>query len=175
MTQSSSSASSPVKAVMHTSKGDIKIELFANIAPVTVANFVNLAANGYYDDLNFHRVIPDFMIQGGCPNGSGTGGPGYRFEDECSPKARHDRPGILSMANSGPGTNGSQFFITHVETAWLDGRHTVFGRVENAADQAVVDSIRVGDTISGIDVTGAEDLLASQADRVKQWNKVLAG
>jgi len=160
---------------MHTSKGDIKIELFADIAPVTVANFANLAINGYYDKLNFHRVIPDFMIQGGCPNGTGTGGPGYRFEDECSPKARHDRPGILSMANSGPGTNGSQFFITHVETAWLDGRHTVFGRVEDAQDQAVVDSIRVGDTISSIDITGAQNLLSSQADRVKQWNKVLAG
>jgi len=175
VTQSSSPASSPVKAVMHTSKGDIKIELFADIAPVTVANFANLAINGYYDKLNFHRVIPDFMIQGGCPNGTGTGGPGYRFEDECSPKARHDRPGILSMANSGPGTNGSQFFITHVETAWLDGRHTVFGRVEDAQDQAVVDSIRVGDTISSIDITGAQNLLSSQADRVKQWNKVLAG
>ncbi len=168
-------SSSPVKAVMHTSKGDIKIELFADIAPVTVANFVNLAGNGFYDELNFHRVIADFMIQGGCPNGSGSGGPGYRFEDECSPKARHDRPGILSMANSGPGTNGSQFFITHVETAWLDGRHTVFGRVEDAHDQKVVDSIRVGDTISSIEITGAQDLLSSQADRVKQWNAVLAG
>lgn len=168
-------SSSPVTAVMHTSKGDIKILLFADIAPVTVANFVNLALNGYYDELNFHRVIPDFMIQGGCPNGTGTGGPGYRFEDECSPKARHDRPGILSMANAGPGTNGSQFFITHVETAWLDGRHTVFGRVEDAEDQAVVDSIRVGDTISAIDIEGAENLLNSQAERIKQWNAVLAG
>ena len=168
-------SSSPVKAVMHTSKGDIKIELFAEIAPITVANFVNLAMSGFYDELNFHRVIPDFMIQGGCPNGSGAGGPGYRFEDECSPKARHDRPGILSMANAGPGTNGSQFFITHVATAWLDGKHTVFGRVEDAQDQAVVDSIRAGDTISTIDVTGAEDLLDSQADRVQQWNAVLAG
>jgi len=168
-------SSSPVKAVMHTSKGDIKLRLLADIAPLTVANFVNLAANGYYNDLNFHRVIPDFMIQGGCPNGSGTGGPGYRFEDECSSKARHDGPGVLSMANSGPGTNGSQFFITHVATSWLDGRHTVFGRVEDAQDQAVVDSIRVGDIISGIDIIGAEDLLRSQADRIKQWNAVLAG
>jgi len=167
-------SSSPVKAVMHTSKGDIKIQLFADIAPVTVANFVNLALKGYYNELNFHRVIPDFMIQGGCPNGSGTGGPGYKFEDECSPNARHDRPGILSMANAGPGTNGSQFFITHVETAWLDGRHTVFGRVEDAQDQAVVDSIRVGDTISAIEITGAKDLLNSQSDRVKQWDAVLS-
>ena len=175
MTEQSAQASSPVKAVMHTNKGDIKINLFADIAPLTVANFVNLVANGFYDELKFHRVIPNFMIQGGCPNGSGTGGPGYRFEDECSPKARHDRAGILSMANAGPGTNGSQFFITHGETTWLDGKHTVFGCVEGASDQAVVDSIMMGDTISGIDITGAEAVLSSQADRVKQWNAVLAG
>lgn len=167
--------SNQVKAVVHTSKGDIKINLYADIAPLTVANFVNLVANGFYDDLKFHRVIPNFMVQGGCPNGSGTGGPGYSFEDECSPKARHDRAGILSMANAGPGTNGSQFFITHGETSWLDGKHTVFGCVEDASDQAVVDSIVMGDIISGIDVTGAEAVLSSQADRVKQWNAVLAG
>ncbi len=175
MSELSSQMNSPVKAVMHTSKGDIKINLFADIAPITVANFVNLAANGFYDDLNFHRVIPNFMIQGGCPNGTGTGGPGYRFEDECSPKARHDRAGVLSMANSGPGTNGSQFFITHVETGWLDGKHTVFGCVEDASDQAVVDSIEMGDRISGIDIMGAEAVLSSQEDRIKQWNAVLAG
>ncbi len=175
MSESSGQANSPVKAVIHTSKGDIRINLLADIAPVTVANFVNLAANGFYDNLNFHRVIPNFMIQGGCPNGSGTGGPGYRFEDECSSRARHDGPGVLSMANAGPGTNGSQFFITHVETAWLDGKHTVFGRVEDASDQAVVDSIAVGDTISGIDISGAEALVEAQADRIRQWNSVLAG
>ena len=166
---------SPVKAVVHTNKGDINIQLFADIAPLTVANFANLANSGYYDKLSFHRVIPNFMVQGGCPNGTGTGGPGYPFEDECSPKAKHDRPGILSMANAGPGTNGSQFFITHVETGWLDGRHTVFGCVESAEDQAVVDSIEMGDTISTIDITGAEDVLAAKADRVQQWNAVLAG
>ncbi|HET6565609.1 MAG TPA: peptidylprolyl isomerase [Xanthomonadales bacterium] len=165
----------PVKAVIHTSKGDIKINLLADIAPVTVANFANLANSGFYDNLNFHRVIPNFMIQGGCPNGSGTGGPGYRFEDECSSRARHDGPGVLSMANAGPGTNGSQFFITHVETSWLDGKHTVFGRVEDAGDQAVVNSIVGGDTISSIEISGAEDLLSAQADRVKQWNEVLGG
>lgn len=175
MTHSNSPANSSVSAVIHTSKGDIKINLFADIAPITVANFANLAANGFYDELNFHRVIPNFMIQGGCPNGSGTGGPGYRFEDECSSKARHDGPGVLSMANAGPGTNGSQFFITHIATAWLDGKHTVFGRVVDAADQAVVNSIQVGDTISSITISGAEELFSAQADRVKQWNAVLAG
>jgi peptidyl-prolyl cis-trans isomerase B (cyclophilin B) len=171
VTDSNSSA----KAVVHTSKGDINIRLFSDIAPLTVANFANLANTGFYDNLNFHRVIPNFMVQGGCPNGTGTGGPGYRFEDECSPKARHDKPGVLSMANAGPGTNGSQFFITHVETSWLDGKHTVFGCVEGASDQAVVDSIEVGDSISSIEVNGAEDVLSSKADRVSQWNAVLAG
>ena len=120
---------SKVTAVMHTSKGDIRLKLYPEQAPVTVANFVNLAKRGYYDGLTFHRVIPDFMIQGGCPQGTGTGGPGYRFEDECSTELAHDAPGKLSMANAGPGTNGSQFFITHVETPWLDGRHTVFGAI----------------------------------------------
>jgi len=167
------STTSAVSAVMHTNKGDIKLQLFADKTPVTVANFVNLANRGFYDNLTFHRVIPDFMIQGGCPRGTGTGGPGYRFEDECTSSLRHDAPGILSMANAGPGTNGSQFFITHVPTAWLDGKHTVFGSVLDADDQAVVDSIVAGDTISGIDVSGAEELLSSQSDRVAQWNEVL--
>jgi len=160
---------------MYTSKGEIKLRLYAEQAPVTVANFVNLAKQGFYDDLTFHRVIPDFMIQGGCPNGSGTGGPGYRFEDECSAALRHDAPGRLSMANAGPGTNGSQFFITHVVTPWLDGRHTVFGSVVDSADQAVVDAIVVGDTIKGIEISGAEDLLNLQAERISEWNAVLAG
>ena len=162
-----------VSAVIHTSKGDIKLRLFAAKAPVTVANFVNLAKRGYYDGLKFHRVIPDFMIQGGCPHGTGTGGPGYRFEDECSPDLRHDAPGKLSMANAGPGTNGSQFFITHVETPWLDGRHTVFGEVINADDQAVVDAIVVDDVLESIDVEGEEAILAAQADRVSAWNDIL--
>jgi peptidyl-prolyl cis-trans isomerase B (cyclophilin B) len=164
-----------VSAVMRTSKGEIKLRLFANEAPVTVANFVNLARQGFYDNLTFHRVIPDFMIQGGCPKGSGTGGPGYQFEDECTPALRHDAPGVLSMANAGPGTNGSQFFITHVKTPWLDGRHTVFGSVVDSADQAVVDAIVVGDTISAIDVSGADELLRSQAERVSAWNAILQG
>jgi peptidyl-prolyl cis-trans isomerase B (cyclophilin B) len=164
---------SNVSAVVHTSKGDINLRLFADQAPVTVANFVNLAQRGYYDGLTFHRVIPDFMVQGGCPQGTGTGGPGYRFEDECTSERLHDAPGKLSMANAGPGTNGSQFFITHVETPWLDGRHTVFGEVLGADDQTVVDSIVVGDTISSIDVSGGEAVLENQADRVKDWNEVL--
>jgi len=170
MTESEMSAP---RAEIQTSRGTIKLRLFADSAPVTVANFANLAQRGYYDGLNFHRVIADFMIQGGCPHGTGTGGPGYRFEDECTSERRHDAPGKLSMANAGPGTNGSQFFITHVATPWLDGKHTVFGEVLGAEDQAVVDAIRQGDSIDSIRVTGADDLLASLADRVAQWNRSL--
>jgi len=162
-----------VSAVLKTSKGDIKLQLFADKAPVTVANFVNLAKRGYYDGLTFHRVIPDFMIQGGCPHGTGTGGPGYRFEDECTPALKHDAPGKLSMANAGPGTNGSQFFITHVATPWLDGRHTVFGAVLDDNDQAVVDAITVGDTIESIALDGEQAVLEAQAERVRAWNQVL--
>jgi peptidyl-prolyl cis-trans isomerase B (cyclophilin B) len=162
-----------VSAVMHTNQGDIKLELFADKAPVTVANFVNLANRGFYDGLTFHRVIPDFMIQGGCPHGSGTGGPGYRFEDECTPELQHNAPGTLSMANAGPGTNGSQFFITHVETPWLDGRHTVFGSVIDRSDQDVVNAISVGDVIESIEITGAESLLESQVERISAWNELL--
>lgn len=161
-------------AVFDTDRGTIRLKLFADIAPVTVANFVNLVQRGFYNGLKFHRVIADFMIQGGCPNGVGNGGPGYRFEDECSPKARHDKPGVLSMANAGPGTNGSQFFITHTATAWLDGKHTVFGEVVSAADQAVVDAIRQGDQIRMAVIEGdAAPLLAAQAERVTQWNAAL--
>lgn len=162
-----------ISAVMHTSKGDINLRLFAGKAPLTVANFVNLVNRGYYDGLSFHRVIPDFMIQGGCPLGSGTGGPGYRFEDECRPDLQHNTPGKLSMANAGPGTNGSQFFITHVATPWLDGRHTVFGEVLDAADQDVVNAIDVGDSIVSIDLDGEAAVLENQADRVSAWNEVL--
>lgn len=161
-------------ATLHTSRGPIRLNLFADRTPVTVANFVNLARRGYYDGLSFHRVIPDFMIQGGCPNGDGRGGPGYRFEDECRADLRHDRPGMLSMANAGPGTNGSQFFITHVATPWLDGKHTVFGTVVDASDQAVVDAIEGGDTIERVTLEGDVDaVLAAQSERVTEWNKVL--
>lgn len=162
-----------VSAVMHTSKGDIKLRLFADKVPVTVANFVNLANRGYYDGLTFHRVIPDFMIQGGCPQGTGTGGPGYRFEDECRPDLNHDTPGKLSMANAGPGTNGSQFFITHVATPWLDGRHTVFGEVLGEEDQAVVDAIEMNDILESIELEGEAGILAAQAERINDWNDQL--
>ena len=135
---------------------------------------MNLAGRGYYDGLTFHRVIANFMIQGGCPEGSGRGGPGYRFDDEFDPSLRHDRPGRLSMANSGPGTNGSQFFITHVPTPWLDDAHSIFGEVGGDEDQAVVDAIEQGDRIERIEVTGdVDDLLAAQADHVRRWNASL--
>ena len=162
-----------VNAVLKTSKGDIKLQLFADKAPITVANFVNLAKRGYYDGLTFHRVIPNFMVQGGCPHGTGTGGPGYRFEDECTPSLKHDTPGKLSMANAGPGTNGSQFFITHVATPWLDGRHTVFGAVIDDSDQAVVNGIEMGDTIVSVELEGEQAILDSQAEQVSAWNQVL--
>lgn len=165
---------SDLTAVLTTDRGPIRLKLFADIAPLTVANFVNLIQRGYYNGLKFHRVIPDFMIQGGCPNGIGNGGPGYRFEDECSPKARHNKAGMLSMANAGPGTNGSQFFITHVATDWLDGKHTVFGEVVSEADQAVVDAIRQGDVIQSSVIEGdASALLAAHAERISQWNAIL--
>ena len=167
--------SNEILAEMNTSKGLIRIRMYPQHAPVTVASFVNLAKRGFYDGLNFHRVIDDFMIQGGCPEGSGTGGPGYRFEDECTPELRHDKPGKLSMANAGPGTNGSQFFITHVETPWLDGRHTVFGSVLSDEDQAVVNSIAVGDEIISVTISNGEDLLEQQSGRVAEWNAILEG
>ncbi len=165
---------SEIRAVMKTSRGDIHLELFPDQAPVTVANFVNLARRGFYDGLKFHRVIGDFMIQGGCPRGTGTGGPGYRFEDEFDASLRHDQPGRLSMANAGPGTNGSQFFITHVATPWLDDAHSIFGQVEGEADQAVVNSIEQGDTIESVELSGDVDaLLEAEADRVAEWNEAL--
>jgi cyclophilin family peptidyl-prolyl cis-trans isomerase len=121
-------------AVMHTDKGDIHLQLFADKAPATVNNFIFLAQQGFYDGTIFHRVIADFMVQGGDPTGTGTGGPGYRFGDEFHPSLRHNKPGILSMANAGPRTNGSQFFITHVPTPWLDNKHTIFGQVTQGMD-----------------------------------------
>ncbi|HVJ61908.1 MAG TPA: peptidylprolyl isomerase [Tahibacter sp.] len=161
-------------AKVTTNRGPINIRLHADKAPVTVASFVNLVQRGYYDGLSFHRVIPDFMIQGGCPQGSGMGGPGYKFENECRPDLKHDKPGILSMANAGPGTNGSQFFITHVPTAWLDGKHTVFGEVLSKDDQKVVDSVRGGDQIESIRIEGdASALLAAQSARVAEFNRAL--
>jgi cyclophilin family peptidyl-prolyl cis-trans isomerase len=119
------------KATISTEKGDLVLDLFADKAPKTVNNFVFLAKEGFYDGTIFHRVISDFMVQGGDPTGTGTGGPGYRFGDEFHPSLKHSKPGLLSMANAGPGTNGSQFFITHVPTPWLDGKHSIFGEISS--------------------------------------------
>ncbi len=165
-------------AKLHTTRGEITIELEYEKTPGTVGNFVGLAegkleneakpqGTPYYDGLIFHRVIPNFMIQGGDPKGTGVGGPGYQFEDEIHPELKHNRPGILSMANAGPGTNGSQFFITHVETAWLDGKHTVFGHVTQG--QEVVDAIKQGDKIEKVEIIrkgeAAENFNAVEAFR----------
>ena len=146
-------------AVIRTEKGDVRIRLFAREAPETVNNFVFLARDGYFDGTTFHRVIDGFMAQGGDPTGTGTGGPGYRIRDEFHPELRHDKPGILSMANAGPNTGGSQFFITHSATPWLDGRHAVFGEVVEGME--VVNSLRErdpqsdptpGDGIKGVEI-----------------------
>lgn len=153
-------------AKFNTSKGNILVNLELDKTPGTVGNFVALAEGNlensakpqgkpYYDGLKFHRVIPDFMIQGGCPQGTGTGNPGYKFDDEFHPDLKHDGPGVLSMANAGPGTNGSQFFITHVETPWLDGKHTVFGNVIDGQD--VVDAIAQGDIIQSLEILRVGD------------------
>ena len=166
-------------AKFNTTKGEILVNLEFEKAPGTVGNFVALAkgelensvkpqGTPYYNGLKFHRVIPDFMIQGGCPQGTGTGNPGYQFEDEFHPDLKHDRPGILSMANSGPATNGSQFFITHIETSWLDGKHTVFGHVVEGQD--IVDSITQDDAINSLEIIAvgekAEKFNAIEAFRV---------
>lgn len=128
-----------------TSQGEFRLELFEDKAPVTTGNFIELAASGYYNGLIFHRVIDGFMIQGGCPNGTGTGGPGYTIEDEFHPELKHEGPGMLSMANAGPNTGGSQFFITLVPTDWLDGRHAVFGKVVEGMDVVnAIGKVRTG-------------------------------
>ncbi|MCP4655286.1 MAG: peptidylprolyl isomerase [bacterium] len=159
-------------AVIQTDKGDIRIELHADKTPLTVANFVNLAEHGYYDGITFHRVIPNFMVQGGDPTGSGSGGPGYRFEDEFDKELRHDGPGVLSMANAGPGTNGSQFFITHSAQPHLDGKHSVFGRVVSGQD--VVDRIAGRDKMNGVVIEGDTSALKEKMkDRIAEWNKYL--
>lgn len=161
-------------AVIETDKGTIRLRLFADQTPVTVGNFVNLVRRGYYNNLKFHRVIPDFMIQGGCPNGDGRGGPGYKFPDEFVPELCHSKPGILSMANAGPQTNGSQFFITHVDTPWLDGKHTVFGEVVSDVDQEVVNRIDQGDIIRSILIEGdITELMAGISATIDKWNKII--
>ena len=162
-----------LSAEIVTERGTISVDLFSEQTPITVANFVNLASRGFYDNLNFHRVIQDFMIQGGCPSGNGMGGPGYRFADEFLPELRHDSPGKLSMANAGPGTNGSQFFITHVPTPHLDDAHTIFGSVKSEEDQKIVDRIEQGDQIQTIKIVGEYEELLSSVESVSEWNEVL--
>ena len=162
-----------MEAHIKTNKGTIKLNLFYEKVPLTVSNFVNLANRGYYNNLKFHRVIDDFMIQTGCPLGTGTGGPGYDFEDEFHDSLKHDKPGILSMANAGPGTNGSQFFITHVETPWLDNNHSIFGQVINDDDQDVVNSISQNDIIEEILIIGELTNNSEIDQRISDWNEIL--
>lgn len=165
-----------IYAKFNTSKGAILVKLTHEKTPGTVGNFVGLAEGNlennekpqgkpYYDGLKFHRVIPDFMIQGGCPQGSGSGGPGYKFDDEFDASLKHDKPGVLSMANAGPGTNGSQFFITHIPTPWLDNKHTVFGHVIEGQD--IVDAVAQGDKIESIEII-------REGDDAKNWNAIEA-
>ncbi len=174
-----------IKITIHTGKGDIDVTLFASKAPLTCANFLNLARKGYYDGVAFHRIIENFMVQGGDPDGTGRGGPGYRFADEFHPDLRHDRPGILSMANAGPGTNGSQFFITTTPTPFLDNRHSVFGVVTGGLDIAnslvgkndtgepgcKADPNGKGDAISSITIHDSTDsLFEARKDDIESWN-----
>jgi peptidyl-prolyl cis-trans isomerase B (cyclophilin B) len=161
-----------IRIIVKTSRGEIEGTLFAPKAPVTVANYLNLAKRGFYNGLKFHRVIPDFMIQGGDPTGTGAGGPGYRFEDEVNTGLKHNKAGLFSMANAGPRTNGSQFFITHVPTPWLDGKHTIFGEVTKGQD--VVNAIKQGDKIDSIEILDStDDLFEQEKERIEQWNSVL--
>ena len=162
-----------MEAHIKTNKGTIRLNLFYDQVPLTVSNFVNLANRGYYNNLKFHRVIDDFMIQTGCPLGTGAGGPGYDFEDEFHDSLKHDKPGILSMANAGPGTNGSQFFITHVETPWLDNNHSIFGQVIDEQDQDVVNSISQNDIIEEISIIGELTQNNEINQRISDWNKIL--
>lgn len=169
-----SASAEKLSAEIETSRGKIEIELTPDKTPVTVANFVNLAQKGFYNGVTFHRIIPNFMVQGGDPTATGSGGPGYKFEDEFDSSLKHDTPGVLSMANSGPGTNGSQFFITHVPTPWLDGKHSVFGKV--ISGQKVVDTLKQGDKIEKITIKGDTTTLFAETkvkDKVAAWNSVL--
>ena len=163
-----------MKVKIMTEKGDININLLPEKSPVTVANFVNLAKKGYYDGLKFHRVIDNFMAQGGDPTGTGAGGPGYQFEDEVDNGLNFSKAGKLAMANAGPGTNGSQFFITTVPTEWLNGHHTIFGEVVSDDDLKVVKKLTNGDIMKKVVVEGDVDaFLKTQKNRVDSWNKTL--
>ncbi len=163
-----------LKAIIKTTKGDINLNLKPEVAPITVTNFVNLAKRGYYNGIKFHRVIPDFMVQGGDPTGTGAGGPGYNFRDEFVQGVEFTKPGILAMANAGPNTNGSQFFITHVPTEWLNYKHSIFGEVVSAEDQKIVDAIAQGDLMNEIVIEGEVDaFLEEMKDVVAQLNVAL--
>ena len=162
-----------MQATIKTTKGSININLFNKKAKMTVTNFANLSQRGFYNNLTFHRVIDDFMIQGGCPIGSGTGDAGYKFKDEFHNDLKHDKPGVLSMANSGSNTNGSQFFITHVATPWLDKKHTVFGAVSDKDSLNVVNKIQQNDLIESIEISGKLDEDAETQGALQEWNKVI--
>ena len=163
-----------MKVKIMTEKGDININLLPEKSPVTVANFVNLAKKGYYDGLKFHRVIDNFMAQGGDPTGTGAGGPGYQFEDEVNNGLNFSKAGKLAMANAGPGTNGSQFFITTVPTEWLNGNHTIFGEVVSDDDLKVVKKLSNGDVMKKVVVEGdVDEFLKTKKNRVDSWNKTL--
>ncbi len=163
-----------MKVKFTTNKGEININLLEEKSPVTVANFVNLVKRGYYNGLKFHRVIEDFMAQGGDPTGTGMGGPGYRFEDEVRNGLDFSVPGKLAMANAGPGTNGSQFFITTVPTEWLNGNHTIFGEIVSEADLDVVKALSNGDIMETVEIEGnSEEFLNKYKDRVDEWNRIL--
>ena len=166
-----------LNAKIVTDKGDINLKLFPEVAPLTVLNFTHLAKRGYYDNLKFHRVIADFMIQGGDPTGTGAGGPGYQFGDEFKEGLVFDRKGLLAMANAGKNTNGSQFFITHVETPWLNYHHTIFGEVVSDADQEVVNKIAQGDIIKTIEITGDFDKFLTEENKkmTEQMDEMLDG
>ena len=165
-----------IYAKFNTTKGAVLVKLTHDLTPGTVGNFVGLAEGNlenrvkpqgvkFYDGLKFHRVIPDFMIQGGCPQGTGTGDPGYKFDDEFHPSLKHNRPGVLAMANSGPGTNGSQFYITHISTDWLDNKHTVFGHVVEGQD--IVDAVEQGDVLESLEII-------REGEEAKNWNAIEA-
>lgn len=161
-----------IRIILKTSRGAIEGTIFASKVPMTAANFLNLAATGFYNGVTFHRVIKDFMIQGGDPTGTGMGGPGYKFGDEIHPSLKHTKPGLFSMANAGPGTNGSQFFVTHVPCPWLDGKHAVFGEVTKGQD--VVNAVAQGDKITGIEILDSTDeLFAAQKANLDKWNAAI--
>ena len=164
-----------MKATINTNKGIINLNLFKDQVPLTVANFANLSNRGFYNNLTFHRVIDNFMVQAGCPNGTGAGGPGYEFQDEFVPELKHDKPGILSMANAGPNSNGSQFFITHVETPWLDNNHTVFGCISDEESQNIINSIVQGDIITSINIDGELPEDKEIVQTIEIWNDLLNG